>query len=115
MPVFQVKVPPRWYSAIVERGILEHILKFMPAQPGKVFVVSNEDVWRLHGERLRAGLGALSYDVLFLPAGEEQKRLARATAAITEDQIPLARIGPDDLHVGSGEARRLRRDRERVA
>src|SRR5436309_6115166 len=84
MPVFQVKVQPQWYSAIVERGVLERILQFMPARAGKVFVVSTEDVWRLHGDRLRAGLGGLVYDTIFLPGGEEKKRLAHVEAAADE-------------------------------
>jgi 3-dehydroquinate synthase len=84
MPVFQVKVPPKWYSAIVERGILERMLQFVPARPGKVFVVSNEDVWRLHGGRLRAGLSGLAYEVIFLPPGEEQKRLTHVEKAAEE-------------------------------
>ena len=57
MPVFQVKVQPRWYSAIVERGVVERALQFLPSNAGKVFVVSTEDVWRLHGDRLRRGVG----------------------------------------------------------
>jgi len=84
MPVFQVKVPPQWYSAIVERGILERILQFVPARPGKAFVVTNEDVWRLHGDRLRAGLSGLAYEVIFLPPGEERKRLTHVEDAAVE-------------------------------
>ena len=81
MPVFQIKVQPQWYSAIVERGALERILQFIPARAGKVFVVSTQDVWQLHGERVRAGLGGLLYDVIFLPGGEERKRLIHVEAA----------------------------------
>jgi len=84
MPVFQVKVQPQWYSAIVDRGVLERILQFVPARAGKIFVVSTEDVWRLHGARLRAGLGGLVYDVIFLPGGEEKKRLTFVERAAEE-------------------------------
>src|SRR5579862_6459876 len=84
MPVFQVKVQPRWYSAIVERGALDRVLQFMPASAGKVFVVTTEDVWQLHGERLRAGLSGLAYDVIFLPGGEERKRLTHVERAAEE-------------------------------
>jgi 3-dehydroquinate synthase len=84
MPVFQVKVEPRWYSAIVERGVVERILQFAPARAGKVFAVSTEEVWRLYGERLRTGLGGLVYDVIFLPAGEERKRLEHVETAAEE-------------------------------
>ena len=76
MPVFQVKVQPRFYSAIVERGSLERLLQFVPQRAGKLFVVTTEDVWKLHADRVRSGLGGLVYDVVFLPGGEENKRLA---------------------------------------
>jgi 3-dehydroquinate synthase len=84
MPVFQVKVEPRWYSAIVERGVLERLLQFMPARMGTAFVISNESIWALHGEKLRAGLSGVHYEVLFLPEGEENKRLAPLEAAAEE-------------------------------
>ena len=84
MPVFQVKVAPQWYSAVVERGILERMLQFMPARAGKVFVVTNQEVWRLHGERLRRGLSGLAYEAIYLPPGEEQKRLAPLEKAAEE-------------------------------
>jgi 3-dehydroquinate synthase len=81
MPVYQVKVQPQWYSAIVERGVLERLLQFIPARAGRIFVVSTQDVWELHGERMRGGLSGLAYDVLFLPGGEERKRLIHIEAA----------------------------------
>jgi 3-dehydroquinate synthase len=84
MPVFQVKVQPQWYSATVERGVLERLLQFVPARAGKVFVVTTEDVWKLHGARVRAGLGGLAYDVIFLPGGEERKRLTFVEQAAGE-------------------------------
>jgi 3-dehydroquinate synthase len=84
MPVFQVKVQPRWYSAIVERGILERAAQFAPSGAGKVFVVSTADVWELHGERLRQGLGGLVYEVLFFAGSEERKRLAHLEALAEE-------------------------------
>src|SRR5262249_12988924 len=84
MPVFQVKVQPQWYSAIVERGVLERILQFVPARAGKVFVIATEDVWQLHGDRVRAGLAGLLYDPIFLPGGEERKRLSYIESAAEE-------------------------------
>ena len=91
MPVFQVKVQPRWYSAVVERGILDRATQFLPSSAGKVFVVSTEDLWQLHGQELRRGLGGVVYDVLFLPPGEEQKRLAPLEALAEE----MVRRGAD--------------------
>jgi|ERR1700761_1251692 len=69
MPAFQVQTPRYSYSAIVERGILRRLTAFIPPRAGRVFFVTTEDVWRLHGQ-------APEYHVLFLPAGESHKRLA---------------------------------------
>jgi 3-dehydroquinate synthase len=76
MPTFQVETPPVPYDVVVERGILEQTARYLPAKGGKVFVVSSEDVWRHQGARLEHGLGAIPHEVLFLPGGEDQKRLA---------------------------------------
>src|SRR5205814_9165710 len=62
-------------------GRRERILPFIPARAGKVFVGSTEAVWQLHGERVRAGLSGLVYDAIFLPGGEERKRLIHLEAA----------------------------------
>ena len=50
--------------------------RFVPARAGKVFVVSTEDVWRHQGAALEAGMGGTAHEVLHLPGGEENKRLA---------------------------------------
>src|SRR5580658_3838544 len=81
MPAFRVEIsqrgtPVRSYEAIVERGILERVAQYLPPKAGKLFVVSTEDVWRHQGARLEGALGGVPYDVLFLPGGEHQKRLA---------------------------------------
>jgi 3-dehydroquinate synthase len=76
MPTFRVETPPVAYDVVVERGILEHTARHLPAKAGKVFVVSTEDVWRHQGASLEHGLAAIPHEVLFLPGGEDQKRLA---------------------------------------
>ena len=60
----------------VERGIIGRAAQFVPARAGKVFVVSTEDVWRHQGAALEAGMGGVVHEVLHLPGGEENKRLA---------------------------------------
>ena len=45
----------RCYSAIVERGLLAHTMRYVPARAGKVFVVTTADVWRHQGAALAAG------------------------------------------------------------
>ena len=75
MPSFHVKTPRRAYDAIVERGIARRIAEFVPAGAGKVFVITQEEIWKLHG----AFIGD-AYETLFLPAGETHKRLSEVEA-----------------------------------
>jgi 3-dehydroquinate synthase len=76
MPTFLVETPRHRYDAMVQRGVLERVTEYLPPRAGKLFVVSTEDVWRHQGARLEGGLGGVPHDVLFLPGGEHQKRLA---------------------------------------
>ena len=76
MPSFRVETPPHSYSAIVERGVIASAAQYLPPRAGKVFVVSTEDVWKHQGGRLADALSGLSTEILFLPGGEDQKRLA---------------------------------------
>ena len=86
MPSFRVETPQRCYSAIVERGAIGQAAKHVPAKAGKVFVVSTKDVWQHQGAALSRGLEALDYELLFLPGGEERKRLA-PLEALAEDMV----------------------------
>jgi len=83
MPSFRVETPQRSYDAMVERGTLKRVAEFLPRGAGKVFVVTTEDVWKLHG--LKLGFPA---DVLFFPGGEARKRLAEVEALA--DQMAAA-------------------------
>ena len=76
MPSFAVKTPQRDYCATVERGLLARAAHYVPKGSGKVFVVTTEDVWRLHGEAFSRGLAGAIHGVLFFPGGEELKRLS---------------------------------------
>ena len=58
------------YQVVVERGALSRIRDFVPPSAGKLFVLTTEDVWRLHGSRF-----SLDATVLFFPGGEVNKRL----------------------------------------
>ncbi len=75
MPSFAVKTPQRDYFAHVERGILERASEFVPERAGRIFVLSTEDVWKLHGHKLARGLGGAPHEILILPGGEERKRM----------------------------------------
>jgi 3-dehydroquinate synthase len=76
MPSYRVETPQRRYSAIVERGAIAHAARHIPAKTGKVFVVTAEDVWHHAGPALEAALPDIPHEVLYLPGGEERKRLA---------------------------------------
>ncbi len=76
MPSYRVETPQHCYSVIVERGVIGKAAQHVPTTHGKVFVVSTEDVWRHQGETLARGLAGIAHDVLFLPGGEDRKRLA---------------------------------------
>ena len=75
MPSYRVESPQGCYSAVVERGILAQTAAWLPPKAGKLFVVSTEDVWRHKGPELERALGGVPHEILFLPGGEEHKRL----------------------------------------
>lgn len=76
MPTFRIETPQHSYPAVVERGCVDHAAQYLPKKCGKVFVVSTQDVWALHGPKLQSALGDIPHEALFLPGGEENKRLA---------------------------------------
>jgi len=84
MPSFRVETPQRGYSAIVERGLIGRTAEFIPLKTGKVFVVSTRDVWRHLGPAMSAGLEGVAHEVIYLPGGEDQKRLAPVEALAEE-------------------------------
>lgn len=73
MPIFQVQTPHRTYPVVVERGLLTRASEFVPRSAAKAFVITTEDVWRLHGRMSE-------HQVLLLPPGEVNKRLAQVEA-----------------------------------
>lgn len=91
MPTFRIETPGRCYSAIVERGIIGEASQHLPAKHGKVFVTTTEDVWRHQGETLVRGLAGVPHEVLYLPGGEDRKRLAHVEEAAEE----MVRRGAD--------------------
>ena len=80
MPSFRVETPQRSYDAIVERGSLARVNEFIPARAGKVFAVTTQDVWDLHGAKLNAALAGRRHQVLFFPGGEARKRMTEVEA-----------------------------------
>ncbi|MDZ7638974.1 MAG: 3-dehydroquinate synthase [Bryobacterales bacterium] len=77
MAEFIVRTAGGEYAAVVERGVLAHAANWIPAQAGKLFVITTEDVWQAHGTSLDAALGSKDRQVLFFPGGEANKRLSQ--------------------------------------
>jgi 3-dehydroquinate synthase len=84
MPSFEVRTPQREYTAVVERGLLARTGNYIPEGAGKLFVVTTQDVWGLHGSTLEHGLGGRPFELLFFPGGEERKRLAEVECLAEE-------------------------------
>ncbi len=84
MPSFRVETPRQSYDAVVERNVLDRAAGFIPPKAGKVFVVSTEDVWKHQGHRLQKALAGVPHELLCLPGGEDQKRLAPLETAAEE-------------------------------
>jgi len=76
MPQFSVATPQRAYTAVVERGAIARLPEFLPSKHGRVFVVTEQGVWNLHGARVTAALRTTPFDTLFFAGGEGNKRMA---------------------------------------
>jgi 3-dehydroquinate synthase len=76
MPQFEVATPQRTYSALVERAGIAQLPRFLTEPHGKLFVVTTEDVWQLHGSRVCSALADLAFETLIFEGGEPNKRIA---------------------------------------
>ena len=76
MPTFRVETAHGRYDAIVERGAIAQTARYIPPQSGRVFVITEQNVWRHAGKMLSAALADVPFETMFLPGGEESKRLA---------------------------------------
>ena len=80
MPDFVVRTRQRTYPAVVERGVIAALPSHIPATAGLLFVVTTEDVWHAHGEKVTRALVDRPHKVLFFPGGENRKRLSEVEA-----------------------------------
>ena len=76
MPRFLVATPQHSYPAVVERHVIAKAAEFLPAECGKIFIVTTRDVWQLHGATLQSALGNRDFATLFFIGGEDNKRLS---------------------------------------
>ncbi len=87
MPTFEVRTAHASYQNVVERGILRCAGEFLPKSAGRVFVVTNRELWDLHGEKLDPRIARCAA-VLYLPPGEPNKRLV-CVEALAEQMVEL--------------------------
>src|SRR3954468_7857614 len=76
MPVFDVKTSHRSYANVIERGVSGRLRRYLPQKYGKLFVLTTDDVWRLHGEVISRQFQPGEFEVLRFEGGESNKRLA---------------------------------------
>ena len=84
MPSFRVQTPGHCYSCIVERGVLGQAAQHVPPKAGKLFVISTRDVWEHQGRALAGSLAGVPHEILYLPGGEERKRLSHLESVAEE-------------------------------
>jgi 3-dehydroquinate synthase len=99
MPSFEVHTAQSTYQSIVERGILQRAGEFLPTKAGKVFVLTTEDVWELHGEQLDPRISGRA-EAIFFPGGETNKRLS--SLETLADQMLLRGADRTSVIVGLG-------------
>ena len=76
MPVFEVKTSHCTYPNVIERGVSGRIRDYLPRRHGKLFVLTTDDVWRLHGQVIRTQFQPGELEVLRFEGGESNKRMA---------------------------------------
>jgi 3-dehydroquinate synthase len=76
MPSYRVTTPACSYDAVIERGLLRRTSEFIPPRSGTIFVVTTEDVWKLHGAAVASALHNRPLKLLLFPGGEDRKRLS---------------------------------------
>ncbi|MDQ2711962.1 MAG: 3-dehydroquinate synthase [Acidobacteriota bacterium] len=79
MPAFEVQTAHNAYLSVVERGVVRRASEFLPQRAGKLFVITTEDVWALHGRTLDSQISERAQP-LFFPGGEPNKRLSSVEA-----------------------------------
>ena len=80
MASFEVRTPQCTYENVVQRGLLQRVRDYIPPASGKLFVLTTDDVWKLHGQSFVTQLAAHNHSILIFPGGEKNKRLAQLEA-----------------------------------
>ncbi|HET8550134.1 MAG TPA: 3-dehydroquinate synthase, partial [Bryobacteraceae bacterium] len=70
---------------------LRRLSDYIPQGAGRIFIASNQEVWRHHGNKVDSALPGTPYEVLFFPSGEEYKRFSSVETMAEE----MVRAGAD--------------------
>jgi 3-dehydroquinate synthase len=101
MAIFEVRTRDCVYPNIIERGALKRVRNYLPKTASSLFVVTTQDVWQLHGDKLRVQLpDSAKVHTLFFPGGEVNKRLASVEALA--DQMLAAGADRTSIVIGFG-------------
>lgn len=90
-----VPVTPE-YDVLIGDGVFESL----PETPGRLAVVVDENVARLHADRIKAALADREHELLVLPSGEVHKTLA--TASTVFDWLATHRFERREVMVAVG-------------
>ncbi|MEO1553040.1 MAG: 3-dehydroquinate synthase [Pseudomonadota bacterium] len=100
----RVELDDRSYDILIGAGLLPRVGAFLQAivKQKRVFVLSDETVWSLHGEALASGLGAAGLSAIekVLPAGESTKNWT--LLGETLDWLLQHGAGRDDILIAFG-------------
>jgi 3-dehydroquinate synthase len=80
----EVKLGARSYTVLIEGGLVKRAGSLLApfARDERLLVVSDEQVWNLHGQRLIDGARPLSLRPVLVPAGEASKSWSRLSALV---------------------------------
>ncbi len=100
----RVDLGARSYDILIGAGLMARAWALIAPFAGLslVFVVSDDTVWRLHGEHLKAGLAASGIEAIdmVLPAGESTKNWAQLGDVL--DWLLAQGAGRDDVLIAFG-------------
>ncbi len=103
MPVISVNTPSAVYDVTIASGLLRtlspRLNKLNQNKPFRPFVVTSPEIWALWGEQFTASFKE-SPTILFLPAGESNKRL-RSVESLAQ-QLSIAGADRDSLLLAFG-------------
>ncbi len=77
MKRLRIDLDDRSYDILIGRGLLSRLAEFIPERPSRAVVVTNPEINRLYGDKVRQSLESFGIDFSFveIPEGEAHKTL----------------------------------------